>query len=135
MLWIADLHENEIGPNIKWNKIINEFEASYSMSVFLCVRLTNQLLMVAFFSIANDGTTMYVRTNKDAPQYKLAAFDLADGAKSLRDVIPEDSGALLNSTLALQDGKLAVVYQRNVGSLFSCRSPAAHITLLWVGQR
>ena len=31
MLWIADLHENEIGPNIKWNKVINEFDASYGM--------------------------------------------------------------------------------------------------------
>lgn len=29
-LWIADLTKNEIGPNIKWDKIIDEFDASYA---------------------------------------------------------------------------------------------------------
>jgi prolyl oligopeptidase len=31
MLWIADLNENEIGQDIKWDKLINEFDAEYDM--------------------------------------------------------------------------------------------------------
>ena len=35
MLWVADLHENAIGPNLRWLKIVNEFDASYSVFVLL----------------------------------------------------------------------------------------------------
>jgi hypothetical protein len=28
-LWIADLKETEVGPKIKWNKIIDTFDAAY----------------------------------------------------------------------------------------------------------
>lgn len=31
LLWVADLQENEIGPNIKWEKLIDEFEAEYDV--------------------------------------------------------------------------------------------------------
>ena len=31
LLWVADLQENEIGQNIKWEKLIDEFEAEYSV--------------------------------------------------------------------------------------------------------
>ena len=33
MLWVADLQETEIGQNMKWDKIVNEFESEYTMSV------------------------------------------------------------------------------------------------------
>jgi hypothetical protein len=33
MLWVADLQENEIGQNMKWDKIVNEFESEYTVSV------------------------------------------------------------------------------------------------------
>lgn len=29
LLWIADLEKNEIGQNIRWDKLIDEFDASY----------------------------------------------------------------------------------------------------------
>ena len=31
LLWIADLHDNEIGPNMKWIKVVNKFVAKYEM--------------------------------------------------------------------------------------------------------
>ena len=31
LLWVADLQENEIGQNIKWEKLIDEFEAEYGV--------------------------------------------------------------------------------------------------------
>lgn len=33
LVWVADLKENEIGPNLKWIKLIDEFDASYDMLV------------------------------------------------------------------------------------------------------
>lgn len=29
LLWIADLHADSIGPNMRWNKVIDEFQANY----------------------------------------------------------------------------------------------------------
>lgn len=57
---------------------------------------------------------MYVRTNKNAPQYKLCSFDLADEKVILTDVISHEDRALLKTTRPLPDGKLAVVYSRDV---------------------
>lgn len=31
LLWVADLQETEIGQNIKWKKLIDEFEAEYNV--------------------------------------------------------------------------------------------------------
>jgi hypothetical protein len=31
LLWVADLQENEIGQNIKWEKLVDEFKAEYEM--------------------------------------------------------------------------------------------------------
>ena len=31
LLWVADLQENEIGPNIKWEKLVDQFEAEYDV--------------------------------------------------------------------------------------------------------
>lgn len=30
-VWIADLQDNEIGPNMKWHKVVDNFDASYGM--------------------------------------------------------------------------------------------------------
>lgn len=31
LLWVADLEENQIGQNIKWVKLIDDFEAKYEV--------------------------------------------------------------------------------------------------------
>jgi hypothetical protein len=31
LLWITDLDKNKIGPNMKWDKVINDFDAEYDM--------------------------------------------------------------------------------------------------------
>ena len=33
LLWVTNLQENEIGQNMKWEKIVNEFESEYTVSV------------------------------------------------------------------------------------------------------
>lgn len=34
MLWITDLEKNEIGPNMKWEKLIDTFDAEHDMLVY-----------------------------------------------------------------------------------------------------
>ncbi|KAH8102803.1 prolyl oligopeptidase [Phellopilus nigrolimitatus] len=95
LLWIADLTENEIGQNMKWTKLIDEFDASYSI-------------------VGNIDTTFYVATNKDAPQYKLITIDLADPNFARKELIPEDKDAKLESVDLVNDNVFALVYKRNV---------------------
>ncbi|GJJ16277.1 hypothetical protein Clacol_010573 [Clathrus columnatus] len=94
-LWIADKTVNELGSNIKWFKVIDTFDAGY-------------------YYLANDDTKFYLRTNKDAAQYRVVEFDLTDPTYTMRDVIPEDKGAHLEQVLPFDNDKFAVVYKRNV---------------------
>ncbi|CDO74182.1 hypothetical protein BN946_scf185043.g234 [Trametes cinnabarina] len=97
LLWIADLEKETIGQNMRWDKLINEFDANYEY-------------------IANDGTKFYFLTNKDAPMYKLVAVDIADPVEKrvFDDIIPEDKKAHLQDVLAVNIDHAAVVYKHNV---------------------
>ncbi|KAH9921497.1 prolyl oligopeptidase [Epithele typhae] len=59
LVWVADLEKSPLGPDLQWDKLVNDWEAEYQY-------------------IANDGTKFYFVTNKDAPRYKLLSVDLAD---------------------------------------------------------
>ncbi|THH11283.1 hypothetical protein EW145_g767 [Phellinidium pouzarii] len=95
LFWITDLSKNEIGQNMKWIKVIDEFDAEYS-------------------TIGNDGTKFYLSTNKDAPQNKIITIDIADPNFSITELIPEDKDAFLCSVDFVNGNCLAVVYKRNV---------------------
>lgn len=97
LLWIADLQEGPIGRNITWDKVIDEFEASYSY-------------------IANDGPKFYFITNNDAPNYKLVAIDISEPAetRTFYDVLPEDKEASLEDVTSVDKDKFVVVYKRDV---------------------
>lgn len=68
-------------------------------------------------SISNDGTKFYLQTNKDAPQYRVVSFDLADPTSTFHEFLPEDNNALLEVVKAIGD-KFIVIYKRNVRSLY-----------------
>ncbi|KZP21737.1 hypothetical protein FIBSPDRAFT_740187 [Athelia psychrophila] len=95
MLWVTDLETNEIGPNMKWDKLVNTFDAEYDV-------------------LANDGTKFYLRTNEKAPQYKVVTTDIADKNRAFKELIPEDKDAHLEDVTVVADDKLVVVYKRNV---------------------
>ena len=72
------------------------------------------LLMVSFdfeYSvIGNIGDKLFVRTNKNADNYKLAEVDLSNMAKPVwKDIIPEKENVLLSAEIADND-KLVVKY-------------------------
>ncbi|KAJ3506736.1 hypothetical protein NLJ89_g6702 [Agrocybe chaxingu] len=93
LLWIADYDANNIGPNIRWRKVVNEFEAEYD-------------------PVANKGSVFYIRTNNSAPQYKVITVDIAKGNET-KDLIPE-SEAYLSSVLSVNKDYFAITYKRNV---------------------
>jgi prolyl oligopeptidase len=66
------------------------------------------------YSLAHDGSKVLMITNKDAPRYKLVTIDISAGTPEFVDLIHEDPEALLVSVDATPNGKLFVVYQRNV---------------------
>ncbi|KAF7799102.1 hypothetical protein EIP86_010332 [Pleurotus ostreatoroseus] len=96
LVWIADL-ENGISEVMQWDKVIDDFDASYNY-------------------IANNGTVFYFLTNKDAPQYKLISVDISEPPEQRhpKEVIPEDKDAQLEDICVVNNDILAVVYKRNV---------------------
>nr|E2JFG1.1 RecName: Full=Prolyl oligopeptidase A [Amanita bisporigera]ADN19204.1 prolyl oligopeptidase [Amanita bisporigera] len=100
LLWIADLGQNEVGRNMKWNKICNVFDSEYDL-------------------IGNDGSLLYIRTNKAAPQYKIVTLDIEKPELGFKEFIPEDPKAYLSQVKIFNKDRLALVYKRNViGELY-----------------
>ncbi|KAF8264309.1 prolyl oligopeptidase [Lactarius quietus] len=106
LLWLADLEKQPIGPNLNWIKLVDDFEAEYSV-------------------IGNDGAVFYLQTNIDSPQYKVITVDVeafrrASGSgpvhiKDFTDVlVPEDKDAHLEDALILGHDRLVTIYKRNV---------------------
>lgn len=94
LVWVADLQENEIGPNLKWTKLINEFDASYEI-------------------IGNDGTLFYLTTNKGAPREKIVTIDIADPKFTQRDLVPEQKDSKLVVGMLVND-YIVIVYKKDV---------------------
>lgn len=69
-------------------------------------------------SITNHGSTLYVRTNKDASQYKVITIDLAK-KNEVKDLILE-TDAFLSDVSSVNKDNLAIIYKRNVGSCNLC---------------
>lgn len=93
-LWIADLTQNDIGPDIKWIKLVDDFEADFTI-------------------LGNDGTKFYLQTTKDAPRDKVVSVNIADSKPTFVDVIPEDPEANIESAVIAGD-HFIVTYTRNV---------------------
>lgn len=98
---------------MKWDKVIDTFEAEFDMCVFFII-VDLQYYSYVLFRVAYDGTKLLIRTNENAPQYKVIAIDLANTKRDHVDVIPEDKDAHLEDVTAVNKDRLAVVYKRNV---------------------
>ncbi|KAF9476472.1 prolyl oligopeptidase [Pholiota conissans] len=93
LLWVADFDPAKIGPDIKWNKVIEEWGAEYD-------------------AITTKGPLLYLRTNHKAPQYKVITVDVSNN-NEIKELIPE-SDAYMSSILSVNRDYFAVVYKRNV---------------------
>jgi prolyl oligopeptidase len=58
LFWVADLQASEIGMEMKWTKVVNEWGAYYG-------------------ELGNDGSKFYFYTSaNDSPNYKVVTYDL-----------------------------------------------------------
>ncbi|KAF9526276.1 prolyl oligopeptidase [Crepidotus variabilis] len=92
-LWIAEYDPKNIGPNIKWNKVVDNYDGEYDV-------------------VSNQGSLFYLRTNNSAPRYKVVTVDIAKG-NEFQELIPE-SDANLSSILCVNKDHFALTYKRNV---------------------
>ncbi|KAF8680930.1 prolyl oligopeptidase [Rhizoctonia solani] len=101
LLWVTDLEDpsNPIGPNMKWIKLIDDWEASYSV-------------------LANDGPRFYIKTNKDAPNYRVTTVDISNEERvknrSFVPFIDEDPKAPIEQIKPINQDTWAIVYSRDV---------------------
>ncbi|GAA5986969.1 hypothetical protein JCM10908_000972 [Rhodotorula pacifica] len=98
LLWIADLQEegNEIGPNLKWHKVVNEWGSFYG-------------------DIANDGTKFYLMTDaQNSPNNSIVTYDLAHPEKGFEDLVPHNPDSPLTSVHVANEDKLVLLYSVDV---------------------
>ncbi|EJU06084.1 hypothetical protein DACRYDRAFT_19397 [Dacryopinax primogenitus] len=95
-LWIADLKDAGVGPNLQWIKLVDNFKAEYSY-------------------IANDDTKFYFHTNLDAQRYRVISIDIAAAKPEWTEWLPEDpNGGKLENVIALPGNLFSVQYSRDV---------------------
>ncbi|GAA5836298.1 hypothetical protein JCM3766R1_003483 [Sporobolomyces carnicolor] len=99
LLWIADLQDPqnaEIGPNMKWNKLINEWGTYWS-------------------ELTNDGSKFYFYTNaEDSPNYKIVTYDLEKPDEGFKDLIAHNAKSPLTSAHIAADDQLVLLYSNDV---------------------
>lgn len=98
LLKVADLRNQSIGPDMKYQDIVSEWEASYYV----------------IDNASKDSSLLYLQTNKDAPKEKVVSFDLANPDQGFTDHIPQDPNAVLASASIHDQDKLILVYSRDV---------------------
>ena len=114
LLWITEFDANNIGPDMKWNKIFDEFEGEYDVYVYSSLPL---LILSFCISITNNGPLLYIRTNSGAPQYKIVTVDTSKG-NEVKELIPE-TDATLSSSISVNKDYFAIIYKRDVSFCYS----------------
>ena len=67
-----------------------------------------------WYSITNHGSLIYVKTNLNAPRYKVITIDLSTGEPEICDFIPELEDATLAQVKCVNKEYFVVIYKRNV---------------------
>jgi len=95
LFWVAKFDADRVAKGtLNWIKVVNEYTAEYDL-------------------VANDGTVFVLKTNKDAPLYKVVTVDISKPIE-FKDFIPESDGFLAEVVSVNQGNNYAIVYKRNV---------------------
>lgn len=90
---------------------------------------------VEYDVLGNDGTRVYVRTNRNAPRYRVIALDLRDPKHAIRDVVPQTGDKLESARLVRRT--LVLGYLHDAHSLVLAQpldgGPAATVPLPGIG--
>jgi prolyl oligopeptidase len=110
-MWVGELDKDGVKSDISWRKIINEFTADYNM--WGLSRFTIYFWHERY-SITNHGSLIYLKTDLDAPRYKVVTIDISTGEPETRDFIPELKDATLSQVKCVNKEYFIVIYKRNV---------------------
>ncbi|XP_028032618.1 prolyl endopeptidase isoform X2 [Bombyx mandarina] len=100
LLFFADLSKHpEINGKLPLMPVVEEFEADYEY-------------------VTNEDSVCIIRTNKNAPNYRLIMIDLQNPAKeNWRTLVPEHPTDVLDWAAAVDQDKLVIHYIRDVKSV------------------
>ena len=110
-MWVGELDKDGIKSEIPWRKVINEFTADYNM--WDLSRFT-QSFWLEWYSITNHGSLIYIKTNLNAPRYKVITIDISTNELETRDFIPELKDGTLSQVKCVNKEYFIVIYKRNV---------------------
>ncbi|XP_055907432.1 prolyl endopeptidase [Eupeodes corollae] len=105
ILYYADLEKaGEIKSKLEIHEIITKFESDYDV-------------------ITNTGSKIFLRTNKNAPNYRVICIDLENPAEeNWTTLIPEHEKDVLDSVMCVDGNKLLLEYIRDVKSVLQAHS-------------
>ena len=91
----------------------------------------------AYSPIGNVGTTIYMSTDKDAPRYRVVAFDVAHPEQKIWRVLVPEAKSVINQTALFKD-RIAVNYLEDVKATVRLYSldgkPAGTLELPGIGS-
>ena len=64
MLWLADLEKEQIGPNFNWIKLVNDFEAEYSVYVLDHIHLSLDLYILEASEMTEQSSTFILMSRR-----------------------------------------------------------------------
>lgn len=68
-----------------------------------------------YYYVTSDDNLVYMRTNRNAPKFRLVKVDLNNPDESnWVNILPEDQISVLNDAVAVNNDYLAVIYMRDV---------------------
>lgn len=74
----------------------------------------NPFFNLEWYSITNHGSLIYIKTNLNAPRYKVVTIDLSTDEPEIRDFIPELKDATLAQVKCVNKEYFIAIYKRNV---------------------
>lgn len=116
MLWYVDLKTLPTTPSGAPD--FTPYDFHKGSNPLPIVKLVDEFI-ASFSVIANDGTTFYIKTNLEAPRYRVVKTDVSEPgqASSWPDIVPQHPKDVLKSAVALQGDNLVLKYLSDVKSV------------------
>jgi prolyl oligopeptidase len=98
--------------NLFYYHSLDNFSPKFTDNIVPAIKLIDTF-QAEYSYITNEGTTFYLKTNLDAPLYKLIAMDIHDPTNCI-DIIPQHNKDVLESVCCTSNNKFLVTWIRDV---------------------
>lgn len=125
LLYFADLRKTpEIKGKLEFTKVVTKFEAGNFFKLYTNITfLYNELFLLDYEYITNEGSIFFFRTNKGAPNYRIISIDFNHPEESnWKTLIEEHPKNVLDWACCVHENKLALHYMVDVKSVLEIHS-------------